>query len=563
MQLRPYQQKIIEDNEAAWDSGVQNIVDVLPTGGGKTVVFCEQIKRKNVPSLSIAHRQELVGQMSMTLARNEIEHRVIAPEKLVRALGFMQREDFGHNFIHNGADIGVGGVLTVNNRAAEQARFYKRVKFLVQDECHHVTKDNQWGKVFTMFDEVTPGVQMLGVTATPLRADGKGLGRHASGWFDKMIVGPSMRSLIRDGYLTDYRVYVPPNDLNLDDVNITASGDYNQKKLAKATKQSHITGDIVSHYKKLAYGKLGVTFVPDVEMAHMVAEQFNSAGIPAAVVTAKSTDEERRKILKAFKERKIWQLINVDLFGEGFDLPAIEVVQMARKTESYGLYVQQFGRALRLLEGKEFAIIIDHVGNVIRHGLPDAPREWTLDNRDKRGSSKADDAIPMTVCIACESAYERFHNVCPYCGEPRAIADRSKPEFVDGELMELDPQVLAQMRGEADAVFKPYSRKSMNPKIDDRHRNYHFAKQDAQRQLRAVMDQWAGFHAAMGRTKGEWEKLFYWTFDLDVLNAQSLGVSDAEKLCTKLNIEINKLLIGHYNEFAAMGNKVGYSLPCN
>jgi DNA or RNA helicases of superfamily II len=195
-----------------------------------------------------------------------------------------------------------------------------------------------------------------------------------------------------------------------------ATGDFNADQLRKAVHKSHITGDVVAHYLKLAPGKLGVTFAVDVEAATEIAGAFRAAGVPAEVVSAKTPDALRAQILRRFKAREILQLVNVDLFGEGFDLPAIEVVSFARPTESFALYCQQFGRALRLMLSKEaaavhahltdeqrraaiaasekpVAIIIDHVNNVLRHGLPDARREWSLDRRERR-SGKKSDAIP-------------------------------------------------------------------------------------------------------------------------------------------------------------------------
>jgi superfamily II DNA or RNA helicase len=178
------------------------------------------------------------------------------------------------------------------------------------------------------------------------------------------------------------------------------------------------------------------------------------------------------------------------LFGEGFDLPAIEVVSMARPTQSYSLFAQQFGRALRILEGKAVAIIIDHVGNVVqRHGLPDKPRVWTLDGRERRSSGPSD-AIPVTTCVntdpVCTAVYERVHPCCPYCGFKPEPASRSAPAFVDGDLCELDAATLAAMRGEIERVDGPFQAPRGQPIIGQmagakRHRQ----TQEAQAALRA------------------------------------------------------------------------------
>ena len=165
---------------------------------------------------------------------------------------------------------------------------------------------------------------------------------------------------------------------------------------------------MVDHYLRIAKGKLGVTFAVDVEAAGDIATAFKKAGVPAEIVTAKTPDTLRASILRRFRNRELLQLVNVDLFGEGFDLPAIEVVSMARPTQSFSLFAQQFGRALRPMDGKEHAIIIDHVGNVHRHGLPDAPRDWSLDRRERRSSKNVDIVIPTRTCPECAGAYERI-----------------------------------------------------------------------------------------------------------------------------------------------------------
>ena len=392
-----------------------------------------------------------------------------------------------------------------------------------------------------------PNAKGLGVTATPLRADGKGLGRHVDGLFDTMIEGPGMRDLIELKYLTEYRVFAPPSDFVRPDV-VGASGDFSGVKLKAAVRESHITGDVVAHYMRIAPGKLGVTFTDSVETATGIALQFNDAGVPAAVVSAKTPDSERIAVLRRFKNRELLQLVNVDLFGEGFDLPAIEVVSMARATESYALYVQQFGRALRLLEGKLFAIIIDHVGNVVRHGLPDAPRDWTLDRREKRGKSTPTDAIPVRACPQCTAVYERIYNTCPYCGHIAQPAARSGPEHVDGDLIELDPEALAAMRGDVARVdmdpedYRIELAKKYTPLVGQLAGvKRHVVNQEAQEALRGSVAWWAGFQRAQGRTDSESYRRFYFNFGVDVLTAQTLKAADALELAGRVNEHLGDL----------------------
>lgn len=371
MQLRPYQTDNLNAIHSAWAAGHRNVLSVLPTGSGKTVIFSEAIRLHNGPSVAIAHRQELVGQMSMALARDGVRHRIIGDTKVVKAVVTQHTEELGRDFYNPSAACAVAGVDTImswskpdNRHHAELTRWANGVTLWVVDESHHpsgcstpgdFSTGNKWCRAINLF----PNAKGLGVTATPVRADGKGLSRKNDGVFDHMVEGPGMRDLITAGYLTDYRIFCPPSDLDLSAVATGADGDYIRGQLALKTRKSSVMGDVIAHYKRWADGKLGVTFAPDVESATEFAAAFNAAGVPAAVVSAKTPDLHRRAVLKQFRQRKILQLVNVDLFGEGFDLPAIEVVSMARATQSYALYSQQFGRALRLMEGKERACIAE------------------------------------------------------------------------------------------------------------------------------------------------------------------------------------------------------------
>ncbi len=412
---------------------------------------------------------------------------------------------------------------------------------VVVHNCHHLLHDNLWGRAVRMF----PNARGLGVTATPLRADGKGLGRHADGVLDTLIIGPTMRDLITEGYLTDYRIFAPSGDFDRSTLSKGSTGDFTRNSMSKAVQESKIVGDVVDHYRRIAPGKLGITFTPDVESATLTAERFRDAGVPAEVVSAKTPDLERSRILRRFRDRELLQLVNVDLFGEGFDLPAIEVVSMARPTESYGLYAQQFGRALRPLDGKEHAIIIDHVGNVIRHGLPDSPREWTLDRRETRGQSKQNaDVIPVKACPQCAGVYERIYAACPYCGFKPKPSARSGPEQVDGDLLELDAGTLARLRGEAvdvdltPAEFLAKSGAAHLPRPAAAGAAARFReKQEAQRALREEIAVWAGWQRANGRPDSESYRRFYLQYGIDVLSAQALGRKEAEALLERISVD--------------------------
>lgn len=513
-----------------------------------TVTFSSILHDHRGASVAIAHRKELVGQISLALAREEVTHGIIGPQSTVKEICTEHARETGSVFYDPNASVKVAGVDTLIRRKAELAHWSAQVTLWVTDECHHLLRSNKWGQGIEMF----PNARGLGVTATPCRADGKGLGRHAHGVFDTMVEGPSMRELIRCGFLSDYRIFAPRSDLDLTKVETAADGDFKKPQLTKAVRESRLVGDIVQHYLRIAPGKLGITFVTDVETAKDVARQYNAMGVKAEVVDAKTPARVRAEILRRFRAREITQLVNVDLFGEGFDLPAVEVVSFGRPTQSYGLYVQQFGRALRILDGKEFAIIIDHAGNVVRHGLPDRERIWSLDAREARPRIKDPDKdIPLRYCSECTQPYERSLVLCPYCGAKWEPGSRSRPEHVDGDLFELSPEALALLRGEVAKVDMTGAEldgwlrtKGMAPPLAASIVKKHSVKQMSQKVLREQISWWAAWQRQMGRTDAEIYRRFYFAFDTDIMSAQALGRNEATALAMKINQHIEALQSG-------------------
>jgi len=560
---RYYQADAAAAVQEAWAAGRDNVLAVLPTGAGKTVLFAGILADFGAPSVAIAHRQELVGQISAALNRAQVRHRIIAPPATVRRICAAHRTDTGVSHYDPNAPCAVAGVDTILNKSVELNMWLSRVRLWVVDEAHHLLKTNKWGKAVAMF----ANAKGLGVTATPIRASGEGLGSHAQGLFDTMVEGPTMREMIDDGWLTDYRIFAPQSDIELAEVAISkASGDFSPSQLKKAVRKSHIIGDVVDHYRRIAPGKLAVVFASDVETASDMSGAFNAAGVVAEVVSAKTPDNVRAEIMRRYARRDITVLVNVDLFGEGFDLPAIEVVIMARPTQSFALFCQQFGRALRLMlaqgvqppqgrddsparramiaaSSKPRAIIIDHVGNVVRHGLPDAGRVWTLDAAEKRSRAAPDDVETLTAClnVLCMHVYERVLPACPFCGSKPAYASRSAPEFVDGDLTELDPDMLAQMRGEVARV--DLDAEAYRASLLAKHApaigigmlvRKHGERQEAQAELRDGMAWWAAYHRDAGRGDAETYRRFYREFKIDALAAQALGAKDAGTLAGRI-----------------------------
>lgn len=551
MKLRPYQQEFKINVYNIWHSDPRaNILGVAATGSGKTVIFAEVVSEHMGASVVVAHRQELLSQISLALARNGVRHRIVGSAQVIKTCVSIHMMELGRSFYDPSSMCGVAGVDTVI-RMDPNDPWFRTVTLGVQDEAHHMLRDNKWGKVAAMF----PNARWLGVTATPMRADGHGLGRRAEGIMDAMVLAPNMRDLINMGYLTDYRIFVPPSDLDLSDVPTSAGGDFSPEPLRKAVHRSHIVGDVVSHYLRLANGKLGVTFAVDVESATEIAQSFNKAGVPACVISAKTPDAQRIAMLRKFKNREILQLVNVDLFGEGFDLPAIEVVSMARPTQSFPLFAQQFGRSLRVMveealmaswdtftdeerlamisySHKPKAMIIDHVGNVHRHGLPDAIQQFSLDSREKRSRAKA--IIPVRTCPACGSAYERIELACPYCGVAPDPVGRSTPHQVDGDLHELLPEALAKLRGEIDPPLRVMV--GLSPEVIRGVTGHWHQKNAAQKDLREMMSLWCGYRtqAISGDELRKVQKEFFLTFGIDVLSAQALPRKEANELTERI-----------------------------
>lgn len=519
IQARPYQADMIARINAQWDAGDRDVLAVLPTGGGKTFIFSSVIAQHGMPSAAIAHRQELVSQMSLALARNGVRHRVVGPPSVAAACRAAQLDELKTHYVDPSARVGVCGVDTLV-RLPDDDPWLRQVQLAVTDEAHHLVRGNKWGKALEMF----PNAKGLGVTATPLRADGKGLGRHADGVFDSLVLGPGMRDLIDAGYLTDYRIFRPPSDIDLSGVTTSASGDYSPEKLRNAVHKSRtIVGDVVTHYLAHAYGKLGMTFAVDIEAAQELCQAYRAMGVTAEVVTGKTPDDQRRRIMRRFAAREVMQLCSVDIFGEGFDCPALEVISFARPTLSYGLYVQQFGRVLRLMKDKPHGLIIDHVNNVKQHGLPDAYRKWSLDRRERRGSNTPTDVIPVTTCPQCMATYERVLDCCPYCAHVRPIPVRSTPEHVDGVLQELDAVTLAQMRAAHDHLRAPpaFPRGATAPIVGKLKRDWRnrMDKLNGVEQAVALWNGWQVHH--LGRSATEAQRRFFHRYGADMFSAQS------------------------------------------
>ena len=540
--LRNDQNQFVGDIYQQWNQGAKNVVGVASTGFGKTVCLGHIVEQHNDAGCVIAHRQELVSQISLTLAGYGVRHRIIAADNTVRAIAKLHLQEFGQCFHNPSAPYGVASVDTLVRRD-DLKSWLPRVTQWISDEGHHVVRGNKWGTAIDRF--TNPNVRGLLPTATPQRADGKGLGRHADGVADCMVHAPPMRWLIDSGFLSDYRVICVESDIQLMDKEVSASGDWSTKKLRDAAAESHIVGDVVGTYLRYASNKLNVTFATDVTTAGEICAGYRLAGVRAETLTGKTDDGLRRQIIRQFANREIDVIVAVDIISEGFDLPAIECISFARPSQSLPLYMQQFGRALRVMPGKDKALVIDHVGNVLRHGLPDRVRNWTLDRRDKRSRKIDDDDIPMRVCLNCFEPYEMIHKFCPHCGAEYVPAGRSVPAMVDGDLAEMSPELLARLRGEADEAGKHPDtlrwelQKTGLPAIPIMG---HVNRQDERikrfNRLRETMALWGGKWHARGNDDSQIQRRFFHTFGVDVLSALSLPNPEVEKLIERIHTQL-------------------------
>lgn len=574
LQLRAYQNETVIDIDTAWlDPIIKNVIVTLPTGAGKTKLMAYFAKRhhdRGGYGVAIAHRSVLVGQLSMALAEAGVPHDIIASKDVVKTIVGEHMEDLGRSFYVPGARFKVVSVDTMKGRAPALSNWIKLVTLGFTDEAHHVLADNKWGRECNRFDN--PMMRWLLPTATPERADGKGLGRTANGIADIIVKGPSMPWLIDHGYLTKFVVRgVIPSDLDLSKVDIGPNGEYNLQQLRKAIHGSKkIIGSVVDTYKRLTPGKLGIVFAVDISHAQSITDEFNAKGVPCELITGEEDEDSRRKKLKRYRKRETLVLVNVDLFGEGFDLPAIEVVMMARPTASYALFAQQFGRGLRLgvdklylkfweqytveqrlaiiaTSSKPVAYIHDHVGNVLHFGgPPTVPREFSLEST--RRSSGPSDAIPLRICLSptCLQPFERFYTHCPYCGfnvPPPPLP--TLPEQVDGDLVLYTPEMLwklfkvttvqAALALQPDAYVKIPPTMTSLAEVRARQANHNLMILK-QRELSALMP----LTMPPKFTERENQRRFFHHYGMDVVQAKMLTASATEELIGRIKNSLTR-----------------------
>jgi DNA repair protein RadD len=404
----------------AFAAGFHSPLLVRATGTGKTFIFSYMAGRlvlngKRV--VAMVHRDELVQQISESFSKFDVKHGLIAANTLY------DRRILAH----------VASVMTLARRIDRVAV----PDYVIIDEAHHSIAAT-WGKILAYWRAKNPKLRVIGVTATPELLSGQGLGAQ----FDEMIVGLQSREGIETGVLAPYRLFAAHQQVDLSNVHMMA-GDFNKKELGSAMNKPAIVGSVIGEYSKLLNGAPSVAFCVSVEHAQAVADQFRGAGYRAACVDGKMDKGLRREVMRDFSRGVLNVLTSAELISEGVDVPGLVGAMLLRPTWSLAMYLQQVGRTLRTAPGKEAAIILDHVGNSSRHGMPDDPREWSLLGRDARkGKKKDEDNVACRQCPECYAVSPAAASKCRDCGKPFPIKAR-KIEEVAGTLSEVE---VARMR---------------------------------------------------------------------------------------------------------------------
>jgi DNA repair protein RadD len=551
--LRDYQDEIDKMINASFAAGNQNVLGVLPTGAGKTILKAHRAcvnyaaRRKHIVW---AHRDFLLVQISMSMALMGVKHTFIANEKTVRFISHLHVQKFGQSMIDDMSPVCISSVGAFINRPV--ARMIGPLIYEWNlDEAHHLlaAESADEGGIWGRAVNICSNARGLGVTATPIRGDRKGLGRDHHGVFDDLVVGIGMPELIKKGNLTSFKVFAPPNDdvqAEVDKLNVTAGGDYNQKKLARVVDQPTITGNAVEHYKRIADGERAITYCVDIRHCDNVAAEFNAAGIKSLVLSSKNTDSERQKGMAEFQEGRVLNLVNCDLFGEGFDLPAVTTGIMLRPTKSYGLYCQQFGRVLRPMESKVRGNIIDHVSNYWEHGRPDRPPVWSLDGT-YTGRGDEDD-LEDCICSTCTAIYKPkspSQLVCDVCGHEETAEESEvsmrRLQRREGTLIELEFDDYAEVEKrlkELNQDNQKYRRRLVAAKglaLGNKIANNHMLQVHALGDLRSYVQSWCEtVQMQTGWTPGSVQMQFGKVFGVHPVKAQVLPERQAIELTDKL-----------------------------
>ena len=361
--LRPHQLAAKNDILRAWDT-YTSVMLQMPTGTGKTYLFTSIIKdlishyksqKMEINILVVAHRIELLDQIAASLNNYGIP------------CGFIQ----GTREQHLWQRVQVGSILSLISERNEMNVRRCKFDFIIVDEAHH-TLAGSYKRLFDMF----PEAKKLGVTATPWRMNHESF----TSVYQTLITTPQVKWFIKNHLLADFDyVSVKPDStiqMLVNSIDVATTGDFVNDALSAAFDNQKIRARLYDSFHKYAKDRKGIVYAINKQHARNIAELYSSKGYVSVNIDCDTPKDERERLLREFKEGKIQVLVNVELFTEGFDCPDVSFVQLARPTRSLAMYLQQVGRGLRYVEGKEKTIFIDNVGLYNYFGLPDANRKW-------------------------------------------------------------------------------------------------------------------------------------------------------------------------------------------
>jgi DNA repair protein RadD len=410
MQLRDYQISVRDRVIQACEQGSRATLIWMPTGAGKGTLATEMIRTvfdAGNRAMFLVNRTEIVSDTSGRLDVIGVPHGVIMannPRRNYSARVFVASKD------------------TLQNRTLPP------VEMLFVDEAHCSVSDG-WRRLLDHYR--SKGTFIVGMTATPVRLDGRGLGEI----FDRMVKGPSVQDLQDMGFLVRTRVFAAPG-LDLKGVT-TQGGDYREKDLAIACDKPTLIGDIYDHWVKHAENRCTVVFAVNREHSEHIREQFDRNGVPAVCVDANTSSDERKRVWREMEADRIKVVCSVGIVSYGWDFPKVAVAILARPTKSLALYLQQVGRVLRPYPGKDHALILDHAGNTREHGFVHEDRDWSLNGvKSKQKEKETVESVGVVMCMRCWLAFSSDLDQCPSCGADKPKRS-SKPETKDGELQEI------------------------------------------------------------------------------------------------------------------------------
>lgn len=394
--LYPFQTELVNEARASATAGRHPLITVA-TGAGKTVVAANIAKRAadlGSSTLFVVHRRELVKQTVATLRK---------------AVG----DDFPMGIIAAGfnelpwARLQVASVQTLIRRDLSQLN----PDLIIFDEAHHM-RASTWELIPLRW----PDAIRLGLTATPVRRDGKGLGEH----YDDLVLGPPMAELVHGGYLAPTLTLTIPSGLD-------TSNYKSDRQLAKNV-TDQVVASAVQSYLRYCAGRQAIFFGVDRSHSRRVAAEFRDHGVQAAHVDATDSDARRDHIMDSFADGSLEVVTNCQLISEGFDAPDCSVVIIGAYTESVPRYLQECGRAMRYQSGKQ-AVVLDTAGVSRVLGLPDEPRQWSLEDGEIHARSPS--SPKPTVCPDCFTTF--YGQVCPSCGRVCTVA--AEVTDIDTELV--------------------------------------------------------------------------------------------------------------------------------